>query len=76
MHLHHGALGLIFTGILASQPLGVSAQAPGSQAAGALKRADAAFRAGYAAQQAGDLESARAHFADAVRLAPPDSRGA
>jgi len=35
-----------------------------------LKRADAAFRAGYTAMQAGDLELARVQFALAARLAP------
>src|ERR1700733_4186366 len=36
----------------------------------ALQEADAAFRAGYAAMQAGKLDEARQRFADAVRLAP------
>jgi protein O-GlcNAc transferase len=35
-----------------------------------LKRADAAFREAYAAQQAGNLELARERFAEAVKLAP------
>jgi protein O-GlcNAc transferase len=43
-----------------------------------LKQADAAFRAGYAAQQAGQLEVARERFAEAVKLAPriPEAREA
>ena len=41
----------------------------------ALKKADAAFRAGYAAQQAGRLEEARAQFAEVVRLAPQIAEG-
>ena len=36
----------------------------------ALQQADAAFRAGYAAMQAGNLEDARKSFAEAARLAP------
>ncbi|HTB97470.1 MAG TPA: tetratricopeptide repeat protein [Terracidiphilus sp.] len=36
----------------------------------ALRKADAAFRAGFAAQQSGDLETAHAQFAEAVKLAP------
>src|SRR4051794_37500060 len=44
----------------------------------ALQKADAAFRAGYAAQQAGHLEEARARFTEVVRLAPqiPEGREA
>src|SRR5947209_404406 len=41
----------------------------------AVKKADTAFRAGYAAQQAGQLEDARAHFAEVVRLAPQIAEG-
>ena len=54
------------------------AQASVSAEPDALKRADAAFRAGYAALQAGNLEQARTHFADAARLAPaiPEGREA
>jgi tetratricopeptide (TPR) repeat protein len=37
---------------------------------GALQKADAAFRAGYAAMQAGRLEEARKDFANTVALAP------
>ena len=44
--------------------------APDAEQAEALKRADAAFKAGYAAMQAGRLEEARQDFADAVKLAP------
>src|SRR5205814_3027345 len=48
---------------------------PGSDA---IKKADAEFRAGYTAQQAGQLEEARARFAEVVRLAPqiPEGREA
>src|SRR5215469_10463907 len=40
-----------------------------------LKKADAAFRAGYTAQQAGHLEEARAQFSQVVRLAPQIAEG-
>jgi Flp pilus assembly protein TadD len=36
----------------------------------ALQKADSAFRAGYAAMQAGKLEDARQDFAQAAKLAP------
>ena len=38
--------------------------------ADAVKRADAAFHAGYAARQQGNLELARSKFAEAVKLQP------
>lgn len=41
-----------------------------TQSPDAAKEADRAFRAGYAARQAGQLEVARARFAEAVRLLP------
>src|SRR5579871_4168230 len=41
-----------------------------AQTPDAAKQADAAFRAGYAARQAGQLNAARADFAKVVRLAP------
>ena len=41
----------------------------------ASKNADAAFRAGFAAQQAGQLEEARSRFAEVVRLAPQIAEG-
>src|SRR5208282_5259580 len=50
--------------------LRLQAQTPAPAGADAIKRADEAFRAGYAAQQAGNIEEARAQFAEAVRLAP------
>lgn len=50
------------------------APTPGGDAA--LRRADAAFKAGYAAMQAGKLEEAREDFAEAVKAAPrvPEAR--
>jgi tetratricopeptide (TPR) repeat protein len=54
-------------------------QAAGQQANTAkvdpLKRADAAFRAGYAAQQSGNLELAREKFGEVVKLAPRIAEG-
>lgn len=41
-----------------------------AKARAALERADAAFKAGYAAMQAGKLEEARVDFAEAVKFAP------
>src|SRR5690348_6061440 len=43
--------------------------------ADALRKADAAFRAGYAASQQGHYEEARAQFAEVVRLAPQIPEG-
>ena len=40
-----------------------------------LKRADAAFHAGYAAQRSGDLEQAREKFGEVVKLAPRIAEG-
>ena len=40
-----------------------------------LKQADAAFHAGYAALQAGNLDLARTQFAEASRLAPQIPEG-
>ena len=60
-----------FLATLALLPLLLVGQTPKPQKpSGDLKRADAAFRAGYAAHQAGELEQARAKFAEAARLAP------
>ncbi len=44
--------------------------AENSQNRDSLKQADASFRAGYAAQQAGDLELAQTRFSEATRSAP------
>ena len=70
MHVLRRVAFSLLLGCLGMSPLLVSAQTPRPKEPEALKRADAAFRAGYAAQQAGNLELARAKFADAVRLAP------
>jgi tetratricopeptide (TPR) repeat protein len=41
----------------------------------ALRKADAAFRAGYAASQEGQYEEARARFAEVVKFAPQIAEG-
>lgn len=51
------------------------AQAASSSATTAAKQADAAFRAGYEAAHAGDLEKARRSFAEVVRLEPKIPEG-
>src|ERR1700723_1564101 len=48
----------------------LAAQSPAPQMPDALKQADQAFHAGYAALEAGNLQEARAQFAQAARLAP------
>ncbi len=48
----------------------LTAQTPKAPGIDALKRADAAFRAGFVARQSGNLDEARARFAEAARLAP------
>ena len=54
--------------------LGASGQAPSGGSA-AAKQADVAFRAGYEAANAGDLERARSSFAEVVRLEPKVPEG-
>lgn len=53
----------------------VTAAAQKPQADDAAQKASAAFRAGIAAQQAGQLEAARAQFARAVQLQPNIAEG-
>jgi protein O-GlcNAc transferase len=52
-----------------------SAQTVNNRAAAAAKQADTAFRAGYEAANAGDLEKARRSFAEVVRLEPKIPEG-
>src|SRR6185437_16870298 len=52
-----------------------AAQTAKMSEADAIKRADIAFHAGYAARQAGNLELARSKFAEAVRLQPGIAEG-
>lgn len=51
------------------------AQTANAQASVAAKQADAAFRAGYEAANAGDLQKARRSFAEVVRLEPKIPEG-
>jgi protein O-GlcNAc transferase len=53
----------------------VSGQAASKNGLEAIKRADAAFHAGYAAREAGKLELARSNFAEVVRLQPKIAEG-
>jgi protein O-GlcNAc transferase len=65
------ALGLVtLAGALGHFATAQQAATPSAARKTALQQADAAFRAGYAAMQAGRLEEARQDFADTVRLAP------
>jgi protein O-GlcNAc transferase len=48
----------------------LQSQAPNPEASESLKKADTAFHEGFAAQQSGNLELARARFAEAVKLEP------
>lgn len=61
----------VFLGLTLSAP----GQTPTSDEAAAVKRADEAFHAGYAAHEAGNLELARDKFAEVVRLAPSIAEG-
>jgi len=58
--------------VSASQGMG---QKPDAAKAERLKKADAAFRAGYAARQNGNLELSREKFAEVVKLAPQIAEG-
>jgi len=60
---------------LAIQALPQATQQPKAHYTDAAKLADIAFRAGYAARQSGDLETARARFAEVVRLEPQIAEG-
>ena len=53
----------------------LSAQSPPTAVPETMREADAAFRAGAAARQSGQLEAARADFAKVVRLAPQIAEG-
>jgi len=58
----------LLLGLLAIPALGQNG--PDAALATLIRQADTAFRAGYAAMQAGDLEGARTDFALTVKLAP------
>lgn len=59
--------------LLVASPLAAQSQKP--QKPDAVKQADAAFRAGLAARQAGRLDAAREQFALVVQLAPQIAEG-
>src|SRR5580658_5344771 len=75
MHFYRGAASSFLIWTLVALPISLVAQSPGSLEPDTLKRADAAFRAGYAALQAAKLDQARVQFAEAVRLAPQIPEG-
>ena len=67
---------LCCTLLAVSTARGTQAQAAGGQEEqDALKRADAAFRGGFTAMQAGHLEEARVQFTEAAKLAPQIPEG-
>ncbi len=70
MRKQHRLLIVIFAGLLACWPIPVTAQTPSPRKTDQLKRADAAFHAGYDALQSGNLELAREKFTEASHLAP------
>jgi protein O-GlcNAc transferase len=61
---------LVMSMVVPAAALAQGTAAPPNAAQTALQQADAAFHAGYAAMQAGELEEAREDFAATVRLAP------
>ena len=73
MHLDHRSYILICILVVCPAPL--ICQTSGANVPDAIKQADAAFHAGYAAMQAGNLEQARAQFAQAAHLAPQIPEG-
>lgn len=72
----HAAFAVVVLSAFAGTPFvcgavaAFQAQSSPGAAQAALQRADAAFRAGYAAMQAGKAEEARQDFAETVKLAP------
>src|ERR1700690_452461 len=75
MHTRRSACFRLLVAVGAGFPLLVAAQARGQQPPDSLQRASAAFHAGYAAHQAGNLVQAQAQFAEAARLAPQIPEG-
>jgi tetratricopeptide (TPR) repeat protein len=69
------AFAMMLASCLCALPgVAASGQAPAAGSA-AAKQADAAFHAGYAAANAGDLEQARRSFAEVVQLEPKIPEG-
>lgn len=75
MHARSTTLRAFVSCVVLALPLWLSAQASISRNPQAMGEANAAFHAGYAAQQAGNLELARAQFAKATQLAPQIPEG-
>ncbi len=73
--MHFDCRSCILFCILAACQALVVAQSPAPQEPDTLNRADAAFHAGYAAMQTGNLEQARVQFALAASLAPQIPEG-
>jgi protein O-GlcNAc transferase len=67
--VHWTACGLIALSLI------VRGQKSAKPSVDAIRRADAAFHAGYAARQSGNLEVARSKFAEVVRLQPQIAEG-
>jgi tetratricopeptide (TPR) repeat protein len=70
MRKQHRLLVAALVSLMACWPLSFTAQTPSPRKTEQLKRADVAFHAGYDALQSGNLELARAKFAEASHLAP------
>jgi protein O-GlcNAc transferase len=70
-----GLHSVLLIAALSGFPPVIASQAQEPANGESIKRAEAAFRAGMAAQQAGDVEAARVRFAEAVRLAPAIAEG-
>src|SRR6266567_4654013 len=66
---------LLFVAAGVALPVHSEPQAAKSRGRDVAAQADAAFRAGYAAREAGQLEAARAQFAQVVKLAPQIAEG-
>ncbi len=75
MTFSRSPLRILILSLLGAAPVLLAAQAPNPAMPEKLKRADAAFHAGYAALQSGNLEEAKTQFAQAVRLAPQIPEG-
>jgi protein O-GlcNAc transferase len=75
MRFARGVVPFFILWTLPGMSLCLAAETPSPQKADSLKRADAAFRAGYADLEAGKLEQARVDFADAAKLAPQIPEG-
>ena len=75
MHAVRGRTRPGWLSVLVALPLWLAAQTTPVKTPRPLKRADAAFHAGVAARDSGNLEEARKKFAEVVRLAPQIAEG-